>query len=81
MALNTSIQQFVERLNDFNFHLLHFPEEKPKMLDQDQIIEIFDQAKAMDPERHEAMGNANTDILKMSHEESVSYFNHLENLE
>jgi hypothetical protein len=51
------------------------------MLDQDQIIEIFDQAKAIDPERHGAMGNANTDILKMSHEESVSYFNHLENLE
>jgi hypothetical protein len=41
---------------------LYFPEENPKQLDQDKIIEIFDQAKA--PEWHEAMVNTNIDILK-----------------
>jgi hypothetical protein len=52
MGLNVSIQQFVEtqRLNDFNCYLLHFPEQNPKQLDQDEIIEILDQAKAWDPE-------------------------------
>jgi hypothetical protein len=62
MGLNTSVQQFVERLNDLNRYLLYFPEENPKQLDQDEMIEILDQAKA--PERHEAMVNANIDILK-----------------
>jgi hypothetical protein len=81
MGLNTSIQQFVERLNDLNRYLLYFPEETPKQLDQDEIIEILDQAKAMDPEWHEAMVNTNFDIFEMSHEESVSYFKRLENLE
>jgi hypothetical protein len=46
MDLNTSVQQFVERLNDLNHYLLYFPEENPKQLDQDEIIEILDQAKA-----------------------------------
>jgi hypothetical protein len=46
MGLNTSVQQFVERLNDLNCYLLYFPEENPKQLDQDEIIEILDQAKA-----------------------------------
>jgi hypothetical protein len=41
---------------------LYFPEENSKQLDQDEIIEILDQAKA--PEWHEAMVNANIDILK-----------------
>jgi hypothetical protein len=50
MGLNTSLQQFVEMLNDLNCYLLYFPEEDPKQLDQDEIIEILDQAKAMDPE-------------------------------
>jgi hypothetical protein len=81
MGLNTSIQQFVERLNDLNRYLLYFPEEKPKQLDQDEIIEILDQAKAWDLEWHEAMVNANIDIFEMSYEESVSYCKHLENLE
>jgi hypothetical protein len=45
MGLNTSVQQFVEWLNDLNRHLLHFPEENPKQLDQDEIIESLDQAK------------------------------------
>jgi hypothetical protein len=50
MGLNTPAQQFVGRLNDLNRYLLYFPEEKPKQLDQDEIIEISDQAKARDPE-------------------------------
>jgi hypothetical protein len=83
MGLNTSMQQFVEdqMLNDLNRYLLYFPEEKPKQLDQDEIIEILDQAKTRNPEWHEAMFNANIDIFEMSYEESVSYFKHLENLE
>jgi hypothetical protein len=55
--------------------------ENPKQLDQHEIIEILDQAKDVDPEWHEAMVNANIDIFEMSHEESVSYFKCLENLE
>jgi hypothetical protein len=51
----------------------------PKQLDQDEIIEILDQAKAL--EWYEAMVNANIDIFEMSYEESVSYFKYLENLE
>jgi hypothetical protein len=81
MGLNTSVQQFVERLNDLNRYLLYFPQKNPKQLDQDEIIEILDQAKAMDPEWHEAMVNANIDIFEMSYEESLSYIKHLENLE
>ena len=56
-----------------------FSEESPKQRDQDEIIEILDQAKA--PEWHEAMVAANIDIFEMSYEESVSYFKRLENLE
>jgi hypothetical protein len=56
-----------------------FPEGNPMELDQDEIIEILDQAKA--PEWLEAMVNANIDIFEMSYEESVPYFKHLENLE
>jgi hypothetical protein len=79
MGFNTSVQQFVQRLNDLNRYLLYFPEENPKQLDQDEIIEILDQAKAL--EWHEAMVNANINIFEMSYEESVSYFKWLENLE
>jgi hypothetical protein len=60
---------------------LYFPEENPKQLDQDEIIEILDQAKARYPEWHKAIVNASIDIFEMSYEESVSYFKHLENLE
>jgi hypothetical protein len=67
-------------LNDLICYLLYFPEENPKQLDQDEIIEILDQAKARDPEWHEAMVNANIDIFEISYEESVSYFKRLENL-
>jgi hypothetical protein len=81
MGLNTSVQQFVERLNDINRYLFYFPEENSKELDQHEIIEILDQAKAMDPEWHEAMVNANIDIFEMYYEESVSYFKRLEKLE
>jgi hypothetical protein len=59
MGLNTSVQQFVQMLNDLNRYLFYFPEENTKQLDQDEIIEILDQAKA--PEWHEAMVNANND--------------------
>jgi hypothetical protein len=79
MGLNTSAQKFVERLNDLNRYLLYFPEENPKQIDQDEIIDILDQAK--DPEWHEAMVNANIEIFEMTYEESVSYFKRLENLE
>jgi hypothetical protein len=41
IGLNTSIQRYVERLNDLNSFLLYFPEEKHKQLDQDEIIENF----------------------------------------
>jgi hypothetical protein len=68
-------------LNDLNRYLLYFSEENHKQLDQDEIIENLDQAKARDPELHKAMVNANIDIFEMSHEESVSCFKHLENLE
>jgi hypothetical protein len=81
MGLNTSVQQFVERLNDLNCYMLYFPEENPKQLDQDEIIEILDQAKAMDPEWHEAMVNSNIDIFEISNAEYVSYFKRLDNLE
>jgi hypothetical protein len=79
MNLNTSVQAFVERLNDLNRYVLYFPEENPKQLDQDEIIEILDQANA--PEWHEVMVNANIDIFDMSYEESVSYFKRMKNLE
>jgi hypothetical protein len=79
MGLNTSVKQFVEKLNDHNCYLLYFPEENPKHLDQDKMIEILDQPKA--PEWYKAMVNANIDIFEMSYEESVSYFKHLENSE
>jgi hypothetical protein len=72
MGLNTSVQQFVERLNDINHYLLYFPVDNLKQLDQDEIIEILDQAKAMDPEWHEAMVNANIEIFEMTYEEYVN---------
>jgi hypothetical protein len=81
MGINTSIQQFVERLNGINRYLLSIPEENSKQLDQDEIIEILDQANAGYPEWHEAIVNANIDIFEMSYEESMSYFKRLENLE
>jgi hypothetical protein len=74
MNLNTSAQQFVEILNDLNRYLLYFPEENPKQLDQDEIIENLDQVKVWDPEWHEATVNANIDIFEMSYEKSVCYF-------
>jgi hypothetical protein len=52
MGLNTSVQKFVEMVNNVNRYMLYFPEKIPKQLDQDEIIEILDQAKA--PEWHEA---------------------------
>jgi hypothetical protein len=43
---------------------LYAPEENPKQLNQDEIIEFLDQAKAWDPEWHEAMINDNSDIFE-----------------
>jgi hypothetical protein len=51
------------------------------ILDQGGIIEILNQAKAWDPEWHEAMVNIKFDIFEISYEESVSYFESLEILE
>jgi hypothetical protein len=72
LGQNISMHMFVERLNELNRYLLYFPEEHPTPLDQDEIIEIFGQAKAT--EWHAAMVAANIDIFSMSYEESVSYF-------
>jgi hypothetical protein len=46
-----------------------FLKKTPKKLHQYEIIEILDQAKALDPECHETMVNANIDIFEMSYEE------------
>jgi hypothetical protein len=72
MGHNTSVQQFVKRLNDLNRYLLYFPEENPKQLDQDEINEILDQAKACNPEWHEVMVNANIDIFEMKNQFLIS---------
>ena len=61
LGQNVSVQNFVERLNELNGYLLFFPEENPKQLDQDEIIEILDQTKS--PEWHAAMVAANIDIF------------------
>jgi hypothetical protein len=70
MGPTTTVQQFVERLNDLNRYLLYFAEEHPSQLKQDEIIEILDQAKA--PEWHEAMVSANIDIFEMNYEEAIA---------
>jgi hypothetical protein len=62
-------------------YLLYFPEKYLKQLDQDEIIKVLDHSKDDDPEWHEVMVNANIDIFEMYHEESVSHFMQLENLE
>jgi hypothetical protein len=46
MGSNTSAQQFVERLNVMNTYLLHFLEEFPRQLDQNEIMKILDPAKS-----------------------------------
>jgi hypothetical protein len=38
---------------------LYSQEEQPKQLDQDEIIEILDQDKALDPEWYEGIVNDN----------------------
>ena len=79
MGPTTTVQQFVERLNKLNRYLLFFPEEYPTPLTQDEIIEIFDQAKP--PNWHEAMISANIDIFEMDYEAAILYFIQLENLD
>jgi hypothetical protein len=58
-----------------------FFEENAMKLDQDEIIEILDQAKAWDPEWHEEMADSNIEIFEMSYGETVCYFKRLENVE
>jgi hypothetical protein len=53
----------------------------PKQLYQHEIIEILNQEKAWNPEWNEAIVDSKIEIFEMSHEESVSYFKRLENLE
>jgi transposase InsO family protein len=79
MGPNTTVQQFIERLNELNRYLLFFPEENPSPLNQDEVIEILDQAKP--PNWHEAMISANIDIFEMDYESAISYFIRLENLD
>jgi hypothetical protein len=79
MGPNTTVQQFVERLNELNRYLLFFPEECPTPLAQDEIIEILDQAIA--PNWHEAMISANNDIFEMDYKSAILYFIRLENLD
>jgi hypothetical protein len=81
MCLNTSLRKFVKSLIELICYLLYFFEENLKHLDQDEMIEILDQAKATDPEWHEAKVNVKIDIFEISHEESASYLERLENLE
>jgi hypothetical protein len=68
MDLNKSVQKFVEqqRLNVRKWYLLYFHEEDPKQLDQDEIIEIVEQVRAMDPDWYEAMVNAKIHIFEIS---------------
>ena len=79
MGPTTTVQQFVERLNELNRYLLFFPEEHPTPLTQDEIIEILDQSKP--PNWHEAMISANIDIFEMDYKAAISYFIRLENLD
>jgi hypothetical protein len=37
-------------LNEINHYLFYFTEENANQFDQDEIIEILDQAKALDPD-------------------------------
>jgi hypothetical protein len=79
MGSNPSEQHFVERLNSLNQYFLFAPEEFIKQLDQDEIIEILDQAMA--PVWQSAMIAANIDTFEISFEDYVAYFKRLENLE
>jgi hypothetical protein len=63
MGLNTSVQQFLERLREVSCHLLFFLKQI-KQLDKDEIIEILDQAKA--PECHEAVVNSKLNFVNIS---------------
>jgi hypothetical protein len=58
----------------------YFPEDNPKPLYQDKMIEILYQTMAEAPKWHEPMANANIKICEMSPEKSVSDFKLLENL-
>jgi hypothetical protein len=57
LGQNVSVQIFVLRRD----YILCFPKENPKHLDQDEIIEILDQAKA--PEWHTVLVAAISNFL------------------
>jgi hypothetical protein len=65
LGQNMSLQTFAEGLHELNKYLIYFPEEKPRQLDQDEIIEILDQAKA--PEWHASMVADNIDTFSMTY--------------
>ena len=79
MGTYTTVQQFVERLNELNRYILCFHEEWPTPLTQDELVEILDQSKP--PHWHEAMVSASIDIFEMDYESAISYFICLENLD
>jgi hypothetical protein len=58
MGINRSVQQFVARLNDFQPLPFAFSGRKSQQLDQDEITEFLDHAKALHPDQYEAMFNA-----------------------
>jgi hypothetical protein len=80
LVQNSFDQIFLEgqKFNDLNCYHLYFPEEYPKQLDQVEMIKKY-QAKA--PEWHEAIIDANIDMLEMRYEKSVSYLKRLEKME
>jgi hypothetical protein len=55
--------------------LWYVHEEYPNQLDQNEIIEIWDQATKMVTEWDAAMVNAKIDIIEMSYEEYAPYLN------
>jgi hypothetical protein len=56
---------------------LYFPLKQPKQFNQDEIIEILDQANAEDPFCHKCMFISNIEFYEISYEQSVSYFKQL----
>jgi hypothetical protein len=82
MGLDASVQWLIKKhWNELRWKLLIVSEEYPKQLDQDKIIKITDQTKTWSYKWHEAMVNAIIDIFELTHEESMSDFEWLGNLE
>jgi hypothetical protein len=47
---------------------LYFPKGHPKKLDQDEVIEILDQAKSVDHHWYEVMVKVKIDVFEISFE-------------